>query len=143
MTNNILDAITKTLYSIFGDDYKYYKEEMNQNIEYPCFVVQPLEPIYKSTSQRRYIFTLPLVIYYFGEKNDQNNHEKCYDISSTLWHKLEYLTLDEDTLIRGYNVSWEINDGVLQFYITYRCVMYDEQTDLTKMEELKTNITKG
>lgn len=138
MTNTVINAITQTLHSIFGDDYHYYKEEINQNIEYPCFVVQPLEPSVRSTNRYRYIQTIPLVIYYFGEKNDSSNHEKCYDISSTLWHKLEYLPLDDDTLIRGYNVSWEINEGVLQFYITYRIVMIGDMPDTTDMEILKT-----
>lgn len=145
MINDVIDAITQALHSIFGDDYRYYKEEINQNTEYPCFVVQTLEPMYRSTSLYRYIVTIPLIIYHFGQKNDPLNHQKCYDIATTLYKHLEYLPLDEDNLIRGYNISWEINEGVLQFYITYRIIMINDQSELTKMEDIKTqtNIKKG
>lgn len=136
MTNVVINSITKTLYSIFGTDYSYYKEEINQDVNYPCFVVQPLEPTIRSTNRYRYIETVPLVIYYFGEKNDPDNHEKCYDISNKLWQNLQYLELDSDNFIRGYNVSWEINEGVLQFYITYRAVFIDDvNSDKPKMED--------
>lgn len=37
MTNDIISAICKALYQVFGAEYKIYKESVEQGLEEPCF----------------------------------------------------------------------------------------------------------
>lgn len=128
MVNDLFDWITIALYNKFGDDYKYYVEEVEQNTSKPCFVVGALEPIVRRQSPVRYDRVFPIVIYYFTDKDSTSQAKRdCYDVAEKLLEALEEINNTEgDVLIRGYNISWEIVEGVLEFFINYRFYTYRE-----------------
>lgn len=120
MVNDFFDWITIALYEEFGDDYKLYVEEVEQNLFKPCFVVSTLNPMITAKSPVKYQRVIPIVIYYFTGKEDTVDAKKdCFNIAERLWERLEYLTNGEIAL-RGDSISWEMIDGVLQFFITYK-----------------------
>ena len=47
MYNDILDAVTRRLNELFGDDYEIYTDPVKQGLTEPCFFVQILEPTEK------------------------------------------------------------------------------------------------
>lgn len=120
MVNTFIDAITVALYKKFGESYKYYLEDVEQNVTKPCFVVGTLNPLVRSTSAKKYDRTLPIVIHYFTAKDNTVDAKKdCYTIAEQLLEALEYLNVS-DCIVRGENIEWELVEGVLQFFITYR-----------------------
>ena len=42
MYNDILDAVTRKLNELFGDDYEIYTDPVKQGLTEPCFFVQIL-----------------------------------------------------------------------------------------------------
>lgn len=117
MVNKILDAITSRLYTTFGDSYRYYVEDVEQNLTKPCFTVDTIIPLMRSRNPWLYDRTMPMVIHYFtGDKKDTK--KDCYAVAEQLVESLEYLPF-ENTLLRGENISWQITDEVLQVFVTY------------------------
>lgn len=117
MVNKLLNAITKQLGTTFGNSYKYYIEDVKQNMSKPCFTVDSLETHQRSRNAIQYDRTFPLVIHYFNDK-DETLKKDSYNIAERLSEILEYLPF-EDTFLRGENISWHLVDGVLQMFITY------------------------
>lgn len=136
MVNDILDAITKQLDSTFGDSYRYYVENVEQDLQKPCFTVDMLEPRERSINYDRYRRTMPIVVHYFNAERDTNKKDS-YAMAERLADCLEYLTF-KDTLLRGENISWQVVDEVLQMFITYR---FDtiKTVNKTNMELLEVN----
>lgn len=139
MVNTILDAATVALHNTFGDSYTYYREEVEQNADKPYFRVDALTSLSRSTrSVNRYNRTIPLIIHYFTDKeNTVDARRDCYNVAEKLNYALEYLHVN-DCLIMGTDISWEITEGVLQFYITYKFDVEKVQ-DYIYMEDGKYN----
>ena len=129
MVNDVLDAITKQLGQTFGNSYRYYVENVEQDLQKPCFTVDMLEPRERSINYKRYRRTMPVVVHYFNKDADTNKKD-CYAMAEPLVECLEYLTF-KDTVLRGENISWQLVDGVLQVLLTYRF-------DTHKVENLET-----
>ena len=118
MVNSILDAVTTQLHSTFGDDYKYYVENVQQGMVRPCFTVDVVLPIQRSKMTVLYDRTMPLVIHYFSDKPTTNKKDS-YAITEQLVECLELLPF-KGTLLRGENISWHMVEDVLQLFVTYQ-----------------------
>lgn len=118
MTHTILDAVTTHLGNTFGDEYKYYMENVEQGFKTPCFTVDLILPMQRSKSPVLYDRTMPIVVHYFHD-NRTEIKRNGYTIAERLMECLEYLPF-EGTILRGENMSWQIEDDVLQAFITYR-----------------------
>lgn len=141
MVNKILQATTTQLYSNFGDGYKYYVENVEQNLTKPCFTVDVLIPLQRSKSPILYDRTMPMVIHYFS--NDKKDTKTdCYLKAEQIVECLEYLPFN-NTILRGEDISWQITDGeVLQVFITYRFETQRVTEAIDDMETLsETEIT--
>lgn len=117
MVNDMLDAITKQLGQTFGNSYRYYVENVEQDLQKPCFTVDMLEPRQRSINYKQYMRSMPIVIHYFNGEKDTNKKD-CYAMAEKLVECLEYLNF-QDTILRGENISWQLIEGVLQLFITY------------------------
>lgn len=118
MVNDLLNAITIRLHETFGDDYKYYLENIKQNLVKPCFTIDTITSMKRSTSPVLYDRTVPIVIHYF---NDSKTDVKKtgYDVAEKVSECLEYLPM-LGTLLRGYDISWQFVEDVLQIFVTYK-----------------------
>lgn len=140
MVNSFLDAVTKQLGNTFGTDYHYYVEDVEQDLKKPCFTVDLLIPLQRSKSPILYDRTMPLVVHYFSDS--KNNLKKdCYAIGERLVECLEYLPF-ENTIIRGENISWKIEDDVLQAFITYKFTTRLVVESEDSMEEIMKTVTR-
>ena len=118
MVNKVLNAVTKQLGKSFGDSYKYYIEDVEQNLKKPCFTVDVLEASGRSRSAIQYDRTIPLVVHYFDDEK-KSLKKNSYDMGEKIAEHLEYLPF-EDTFLRGESISYHMVEGVLQLFITYR-----------------------
>ena len=134
MVNKILQAISIRLHTTFGDPYRYYVENVEQNLTKPCFTIDTLIPLMRSKSPVLYDRTMPMVVHYFtGDKKDTKTD--CYSIAEQLVECLEYLPF-ENTLLRGEDISWQIVDDVLQVFVTYKFTTIRTNSFDGLMEEL-------
>jgi len=139
MVNKFLDAVSRQLGTTFGTNYHYYVEDVEQNLEKPCFTLDVLTPMIRSTSPTLYDRTMPLVVHFFTNNVD-NPKRDCYVIAERVMECLEYIPF-ENTLIRGENMSWQITDGVLQFFGTYKFTTKMEKTEMV-METLTETVAR-
>lgn len=115
--SDVINTITKTLHNEFGNDFKYYVEIIPQNSNKPCFVVSTLLDLINAKSPVLYDRTIPIIIHYFTNANKSILDN--FNVAERLWDCLEYITNDE-IILRGRDISWEIVENVLQFSITYK-----------------------
>ena len=134
MVSDILDAITIQLHSTFGDNYRYYVENVEQHLSKPCFTIDTIAPLQRARSPILYDRTMPMVIHYFTD-DMKDTKKDCYKVAERLVECLEYLPF-KNTKLRGENVSWQITDEVLQVFITYRFITKRVDDDGTPMEVL-------
>ena len=118
MVNTLLNSVTKQLGTTFGTGYRYYVENVEQNLTKPCFTVDVLMPMERSKSPVLYDRTMPLVVHYFSDSKT-NLKQDCYSMAERVLECLEYLPF-QNSIIRGENISWQIVDDVLQIFITYK-----------------------
>lgn len=118
MVNSLLNAVTTQLGKTFGTSYRYYVENVEQNLTKPCFTVDTLIPIQRSKSPVLYDRTIPIVVHYFSDSKT-NLKQDCYSIGEQLVECLEHLPF-KNTILRGRDISYQIVEDVLQVFITYK-----------------------
>ena len=118
MVNKLLNAVTKQLGTTFGDKYRYYVENVEQNLTTPCFTIDTLLSMERSKSPVLYDRVHPLVIHYFSD-NKINTKQDCYSVNERLLECLEYLPFG-NTLLRGEDITYQMVDDVLQVFVTYK-----------------------
>lgn len=139
MVEKVLTAISTQLGKNFGKKYKYYMEDVEQDLTKPCFTLDTLIPLSRSKSAVLYDRTFPIVIHYFTNEK-KNTKAECYRIAEEATECLEYLHID-GKVVRGENMSWQIIDDVLQIHITYQFRTIKADEDVPVMEELKETST--
>ena len=141
MVNNLLNAVTKQLGSTFGTGYKYYVENVEQNLTKPCFTIDVLVPLERSKSPVLYDRTMPLVVHYFSDSKT-NLKQDCYSMAERVLECLEYLPF-QNTILRGEDISWQMVEDVLQIFITYRFTTVMSKETADNMEEIAESIVRA
>ena len=140
MVESLLNAVTKQLGTTFGSKYRYYVEDIEQNLTKPCFTVDMLLPTQRSKSPILYNRTMPIVVHYFSDSKT-NLKQDCYSMGEQIVECLEHLPY-KNTLIRGEDISWHIVDNVLQVFITYKFTTKRVTTDEEDIiETLESDVT--
>ena len=132
MVNKTINAVIAALHNTFGDDYSYLKENNEQGLPTPCFLVSLLRPTSRGSLWRTYSRVMPIVINYFP-KSDVRPKNECYDIgeratlvgNNTLMY-YDYASGESEVIeIEGVKVSGTdleiqlVDDNVLQIFVTY------------------------
>ena len=130
----MLNAVTKQLGTTFGNSYRYYVENVQQELRKPCFTIDLLNPTLRSKSPVLYERTMPMVIHYFSDSKTDNKNDS-YAMGERTIEALEYLPF-KGTILRGEDISWQIVDDVLQIFITYRFTTKLDTTNGEFMSEM-------
>lgn len=138
MINKIIDAVSISVNSEFGDSYEIYTERLEQGLKEPCFSVFCLNPTNELFLNKRYFRTNQFCIQYFPSTNEANS--ECNAVLERLYGCLELITIMVDTvtgdLTLGTKMKGEVVDGVLNFFVNYDMFVYKvEVKDL--MEDLE------
>lgn len=131
MVNLLLNAITKRLGTSFGTSYHYYVEDVEQGFTKPCFKVDVLVPIVRSKSPVLYDRTMPIVIHFFSD-SEEDVKKQLYSMGEEIVELLEYLPFSGTTL-RGESISFQVTENVLQVFVTYK---YTTVRSTDNMDEL-------
>jgi len=119
MINEIISGIAKAIYREFGSDYHIYKEDVEQGIKEPCFMVFSADNNQEQFLNDRYFKTnLFTVIYYPSDKS--NKLAEINDVNERLLECLEYISIESSNYqLRGKNMNGKEIDDVLHFTINY------------------------
>lgn len=116
MIQKIIDGICLAISSSFGDDYEIYTESVEQDLKDGSFSIVPVNPTNSRFLGNRYFRENQFCIHYFP-KTDKRNAE-CLEVIEELCDLLEFIEVDGD-LVRGTDMSNEMDDGVLHFFVNY------------------------
>ena len=133
MIKKIIDGICLALSSKFGEDREVYTEAVNQGLEDGSFSVVCLNPTNTQFLGNRYFRTNQFCIHYFPKTNEPKS--ECLEVLEDLHDALEIIDVDGD-LIRGTNMTNEMDDGVLHFFVNYDFFTI-RKTDEAPMEHLE------
>ena len=135
MLNEIVNGIGLKLSKSFNG-IDIHKEELEQGFEEPCFFIDLLNPSEKQIIGNRYLRSYLFDIVYFPKKKSS---EDIFEALDKLYSVLEYIELDDGTLIRGIERSSRKEDRILHFFITYEMFIYKLDEEKPKMKKLDVN----
>lgn len=138
MINSIIESISISLYTEFGDDYTIYTESIEQGLQEPCFFVFCINPTNQLFLGKRYFRENGFCIQYFPKDENQAKQEGNA-VAERLYSCLEYISVSRK-LLRGTKMKYQIVDGVLNFFVNYDFFVY-KTVDLNIMEKLSKNVT--
>lgn len=118
MSNEILEAVARQLNSLFGDDYAIYTETVNQGFVKPCFFVQLIEQSEKPMINNRFYRKTGVCIQFLQGEAVQPSDERNR-VAEGLMNEMEYVRLTDESLLRGTGKSWKMENGILNFFISY------------------------
>ncbi len=135
MENDLVIAISKRLYELFGNDYKIDIDEKKQGFNPPCFFIADLTVGQDLIIRNRYKRMHSFDIQYFPKGGEKITAE-CRSVKETLLMGMEYISIGSD-LIRGTNMSAEIHDDVLHFFVDYNFQLFRVLDQAPKMQTLQ------
>lgn len=140
MVNKTINAVIAALHNTFGDDYSYLKENNEQGLPTPCFLVSLLRPTSRGSLWRTYSRVMPIVINYFP-KSDVRPKNECYDIGERALEAVEVIEI-EGVKVSGTDLEIQlVDDNVLQIFVTYDfCTQTVREPD-EPVEELVSDIS--
>lgn len=112
-------------------------EEIQQNLEPPCFFVKLIEPSHTQELGRRYMRYHPFDIHYFAENR---TNEDMYDMAERLTKELRYICVAGRS-VRGMRMRHQILDQVLHFFVDYNLMVWEPAPDESAMSSL--DLTEG
>lgn len=140
MLKEIVYGISNKLNEVFGQDYEIYIDNVKQGFEMPCFFIQFLTStkvnFLGKRHQRKYHFD----IHYFTDKGNEEMMDKLDELKNCM----EYITLSNGDIVRGFELNGEIKDNVLHFNVNYSVIMTEEKENEDLMDSCESLInTKG
>lgn len=129
MVNDVIAAVSNTLYNEFGTDYKIYADNVEQNLTRPSFFINIIRPAITERLMGRYYVSVPLVIQYFP--SEIGKRMECYTVADKMIHCLRYPEY-KDVMYRGTDIKYDINDDKLNFYVQYNFYAVIQDTDEIK-----------
>ncbi|MBR3697602.1 MAG: hypothetical protein IKM97_05025 [Clostridia bacterium] len=138
--NKVIEGISLKINEVFGEKYEIYDDNTEQGMNKPCFFINYLdgdESRQIGLENKSYLDTLHFDITGFEVDDDR---KKLNDMADKLYD-LEYISLQDKTLLRADSLKPRISDGVLHFFIDYR-IFIDKTNNsqtLDKMENIQLN----
>lgn len=136
--DDVIDASILALQTIFGDKYKYYPENVGQNMEVPCFYIQYLNSKEDYLVGNRYSSSSHFVIH--GHVKDTLDKKAKLNEMSTMLYELEYIKLKNGDLIRLENRNSNIEDNIVIFYFDVNVhLIKKKKEDTESMKNINMN----
>lgn len=136
MINKIVKGIAKALNQEFGDDYEIYQNDVLQGLKEPCFFIAPLGVVKESFLQNRFLQRNSFDVHYFPQEESDN--KEMQNAAERMLDCLEWIIPEEP--IRGTDIHWQVEDGVLHFFVSYNIVR-SRKIVKDLMQEMTQNIT--
>lgn len=137
MINEIIKGVSIKLNTAFEGKYKIYQNDVEQGFTIPCFFISALKPDISPLLKNRYLNRNPLDVHYFPTSG--RNNAEMFTMAGDLMECLEFITLPNGDVLHGTSMGYEVEDGVLHFFVNYNLTLRRE-TEETAMETLETTV---
>lgn len=134
MIQGIKQGILDKLYALYGDEKSYLYDEQEQGFEPGSFWVIETSGAQEQVVGQRYLRTEHIDVRYYG--TEAGGTAELHGIADALTDALEYVT-DDEGLVRGENMNYQIEDGVLHFFVDYRVHLWKQKERVPYMETLE------
>lgn len=123
-----IDAISIRLNEVFGDGYTIYLEAVEQNLQTPCFFIQPMEGLDSNMIHNRKSREYPFVIDYIPD--DESGHRAQFaEVSDKLFESFDFIELGDGTVHPTFDRSINVTDDILHFIVRFK---YEYITDISE-----------
>ena len=140
MINSIIEAISVSLNSEFGDGYEIHMEEIRQDLMEPCFFISSLEPSSRLYTGKRHFRENPFCIQYFPETDE--SQRQCNDVAERMQQCLEYIMAEGwGRPMMGTKMKYRIVGGILNFFVNYDWFTYVAEPPQDLMDEMEESIS--
>lgn len=130
-TNMILDGITLALRTAYPNT-QIESNAVEQRLRAPAFLVLLVSAEQVSMTGSRWKRLPRFDVLYFPRKK----REECYAVADDLCSALELITLPSGDKLRGTDMSFEVESGVLHFLVSYNHFVFKKPEE-TMMGSLK------
>lgn len=131
---SLITGISQALYEQFGEGYTIYAEDVEQDLQQPCFFIQLLSASERRHLSGRFLRSQTIAVTFLPAVDSRM---ALYPVSEQLDACLEVITVDGGQ-VRARNQHSEISDGVLVYTADYDFRIVKEMNQEERMEELKT-----
>lgn len=138
MVESLYKAIAAECRSSVPELKKIYRDNIPQNMEFPCILVEIMETTANRRLSERQRIKQNFDVQYFPGDESENRRKECEKVKQKMLRRFDVVSADGISFyVRNKNAS--IVDDVLHlmFYVTY--TEY-EKKEIPKMEEMNTNI---
>lgn len=136
MVGNVIDALSIKLHELYG--LNIYFEDVKQGLKTPCFFIKLLTPTITSVVPPRQSVSVPVVIQLISD--NKVTKKRLTEIGFELAQSFEYIELLSGDLLRGSNMSYEVDDDILSFYITYNFFIKQATEEQDTMDDLSSEV---
>lgn len=138
MLKKTIVGISKALHETFKKAYAIHIDNIEQDLNTPCFKITSLNPSQEQRLGKRYERFQPFDIIYFPN-NEKECTCECMEVTEKLFDVLEYISIDGD-LVRGINMSAEIQDGILHFFVDFNMFVIKQQERIN-MNDINSDVS--
>jgi hypothetical protein len=132
--NSIIESIRISLDMEFGDGYEVYREDTGQGLQGPCFFILCTNTEDRRFLNRRYFRTSQFCVRYIPADGEKKQ-EECHAAAKRLFQCLEWLDVQGDPVM-GRKMKYEVEEGVLRFFVNYDMFVYKGCDPVPWMEEI-------
>ena len=140
MINKLRIAIAKGIESI-KQNPDIYLDKLPQGCNAPCFFIRVLSVTDRQKLFKHYEITVSFDVMYYPDETMHCTNSQLHEVARELMYGIEYLYVDADTIIRGNNISYEVQDSVLHFFISYKYIESRPFIRNDKMQKLYQNFS--
>lgn len=140
MLSDVISAVSNALYEEFGEQYRIYADNVEQNLTRPCFFINVVRPALMHSTIGRDKMSVPLIIQYFP--TSVGKRMECYAVADQMFRCLKYPEYN-DVMFRGTDMKFDIDDDKLNFRVQYNFNTIIVDTDEVKptIDEIDSTVT--
>ncbi|WP_312503747.1 phage tail terminator family protein [Lacrimispora sp.] len=135
MYNEIVDGVMKRLKELFPEA-RIGTIPLGEEIDEPYFEVGLLETFEKPVNGQRYFRSISMYVKYYNQDSEQQLRDRNL-VLDVLMDRLECITLENNSLIRGSSRRGKIEGDALIFQVDYQVYILKNGESEEFMEDMK------
>lgn len=138
MVESLYKAIAAECRSSVPELKKIYRDNIPQNMEFPCILVEIVETTAKRRLSERQRIKQNFDVQYFPGNESENRRKECEKVKQKMLRRFDVVSADGISFyVKNKNAS--IVDDVLHLLFDVTYTEY-EKKEIPKMKEMNTNI---
>ena len=138
MVESLYKAIAAECRSSVPELKKIYRDNIPQNMEFPCILVEIVETTARRRLSERQRIKQNFDVQYFPGNESENRRKECEKVKQKMLRRFDVISADGISFyVRSKSAS--IVDDVLHLMFDVTYTEYEEK-EIPKMEEMNTNL---